>query len=48
MFHLTEMVQQLRGAAGERQVAGARIALVHAMGGTLSSHATALLGREAP
>lgn len=47
MFHLTEMVQQLRGNAGKRQVRDARIALVHAQGGTLSSHCTALLGREA-
>jgi acetyl-CoA acetyltransferase len=48
MFHLTEMVQQLRGGAGERQVDDARIALVHAQGGTLSSHCTALLGRDPP
>lgn len=48
MFHLTEMVAQLRGEAWDRQVEGAQIALVHAQGGTLSSHCTALLGREAP
>ncbi len=48
MFHLTETVAQLRGDAGDRQVEGARIALVHAQGGTLSSHCTALLGREVP
>ena len=47
MFHLTEMVLQLRGAAGERQVKNAEIALVHAQGGTLSSHATLILGSEA-
>jgi acetyl-CoA acetyltransferase len=47
MFHLTEVVTQLRGAAGERQVAGARTGLVHAQGGTLSSHCTALFATEA-
>jgi len=47
MFHLTEAVAQLRGAAGARQVPGAEVALVHAQGGILSSHATAILAREA-
>jgi acetyl-CoA acetyltransferase len=47
MFALTEAVAQLRGAAGARQVAGAEIALLHAQGGILSSHATLLLGRGA-
>lgn len=46
MFHLTEMVAQLRGQASGRQVAGAETALVHAQGGTLSSHATLILGAE--
>ena len=47
MFALTEAVMQLRGDAGERQVEGAEVGLVHAQGGILSSHCTLLLGREA-
>jgi hypothetical protein len=47
MFAVTEAVTQLRGAAGARQVAGAEIALLHAQGGILSSHATLLLGKGA-
>lgn len=47
MFAVTEAVHQLRGAAGARQVAGAEIALLHAQGGILSSHATLVLGRGA-
>lgn len=46
MFALTECVQQLRGTADDRQVAGAEIALVHAQGGILSSHCTLILGKE--
>ena len=46
MFALTESVIQLRGDAGERQVAGAEVGLVHAQGGILSSHCSVILGRE--
>ncbi|MGI9295509.1 MAG: acetyl-CoA acetyltransferase [Pseudomonadales bacterium] len=46
MFALTETVWQLRHQAGERQVAGAETALLHAQGGIMSSHTTAILGRE--
>ncbi len=46
MFALTEAVTQLRGAAGERQVSQANLALVHAQGGIMSSHCTIVLGRE--
>jgi len=46
MFALTETVLQLRHAAGARQVANARTALVHAQGGIMSSHTTIILGRE--
>ena len=46
IFALIEAVRQLRGEGGERQVAGARTALAHGNGGTLSSQATAVLGLE--
>ena len=46
MFHLTEVVSQLRGQAGQRQVADARFGLVHAQGGIMSSHCTLVLGIE--
>jgi hypothetical protein len=46
MFHLTEVVSQLRGAAGTRQVPDARFGLVHAQGGIMSSHCTLVLGIE--
>ena len=46
MFALSEAVQQLRRAAGERQVKDAGTALVHAQGGIMSSHCTLVLGRE--
>ncbi|MDE0063984.1 MAG: thiolase family protein [Gammaproteobacteria bacterium] len=45
MFALTESVRQLRGDAGERQVQGAEVALLHAQGGIMSSHCTVILGR---
>lgn len=44
IFTLIEAVRQLRGEAGERQVAGVQTALAHGNGGTLSSQATAILG----
>jgi acetyl-CoA acetyltransferase len=43
IFALIEAVRQLRGEAGERQVAGARTAIAHGNGGMLSSQATAVL-----
>jgi acetyl-CoA acetyltransferase len=46
MFALTETVWQLRNVAGARQVSGAEVALVHAQGGIMSSHATAIFASE--
>jgi len=47
LFLLTEAVAQLRGQAGARQVHGASVALTHAQGGVMSSHATLIVGTEA-
>jgi acetyl-CoA acetyltransferase len=46
IFTIIESVRQLRGEAGDRQVAGAEVALAHGNGGQLSSQATAILGTE--
>ena len=47
LFTLVESIRQLRGDAGDRQIAGAEIALAHGNGGTLSSQATCVLGTAA-
>lgn len=47
LFLLCEATRQLRGEAGERQVAGAEVAVAHGCGGWLSTHATVVLGTEA-
>lgn len=44
VFLMIEAVEQLRGAAGDRQVPNARVALAHGNGGTLSSQVTSLFG----
>jgi len=46
IFLVIEAVTQLRREAGERQVAGADVALVHGNGGVLSSQATAILSNH--
>ena len=45
-FHVIEGVRQLRGEAGERQVADAELALVHGNGGVASVHCTLILGNS--
>jgi acetyl-CoA acetyltransferase len=46
LLALVEAVRQVRGEAGERQVARAEVALAHGNGGVLSSQATVLLGAD--
>ena len=46
LFTMVEAVRQLRGACGERQVAGAKLALAHGNGGALSSQAVTIFGTE--
>jgi acetyl-CoA acetyltransferase len=46
LFLCVEAVKQLRGNRGLQQVEGAEVALVHAEGGMMSTHGTALLRRR--
>lgn len=43
--HIIETVRQLRGTAGQRQVARNRLAFVNGNGGTLSTQSSLILGR---
>ena len=47
LLHFLEVVQQLRGQCGERQVAGAELGLVHSLGAGFATQATTILGTEA-
>jgi acetyl-CoA acetyltransferase len=44
LFTMVEAVHQVRGTAGERQIADAKLAIAHGNGGVLSSQATAIFG----
>jgi hypothetical protein len=44
-FH--EVIGQLRGECGARQVAGAELGLVHSLGAGFATNATTILGTEA-
>jgi len=46
MHHVIEATTQLRGEAGQRQVDGAELALVHGNGGIVSAHSTVVLGKD--
>lgn len=45
-FHFHEVIAQLRGQCGERQVAGAELGLVHSLGAGFATNATTILGTE--
>jgi acetyl-CoA acetyltransferase len=44
LFHFHEVVAQLRGDCGERQVPGAELGLVHSLGAGFATNATTILG----
>jgi acetyl-CoA acetyltransferase len=46
LFSLIEVVEQLRGEAGDRQVGGARLGYVHGLGGAFQMHFAAVLARD--
>lgn len=47
LFTVVEAYRQLTGTAGDRQVAGAEVAVAHGNGGFLSSQVTAIFGNKA-
>lgn len=46
MFHVVEVVEQLRGTAGARQAPNQKIGFVHNDGGILSAHCSLVLARD--
>ncbi len=46
LFHFHEVIQQLRGDCGERQVQDANVGLVHTLGAGFATNATTILGTE--
>jgi acetyl-CoA acetyltransferase len=46
MFNVVELVKQLRGDQGERQVPDAELAFIHSFGGTMSQHTSLVLGNR--
>jgi acetyl-CoA acetyltransferase len=47
LLHFLEVVEQLRGCCGDRQVQGAEVGLVHSLGAGFATQATTILGTEA-
>lgn len=47
LFHFHEVVRQLQGTCGERQVPQAELGLVHSLGAGWAANATVILGTEA-
>ena len=47
LFHFHEVVHQLRGQCGERQVANAEVGLVHGLGAGFATNATTILSTGA-
>jgi acetyl-CoA acetyltransferase len=46
LFHFHEVIAQLRGQCGERQVKDAQLGLVHSLGAGFATNATTILGTE--
>jgi acetyl-CoA acetyltransferase len=46
MFNVVELIKQLRGKEGVRQVPGAELAFIHSFGGTMAQHCSVVLGRS--
>ncbi|WP_050421181.1 thiolase C-terminal domain-containing protein [Bradyrhizobium tropiciagri] len=44
LFHFHEVIAQLRGQGGERQIEGAHLGLVHSLGAGFATNATTVLG----
>jgi acetyl-CoA acetyltransferase len=44
LFHFYEVIAQLRGECGERQVANAQLGLVHSLGAGFATNSTTILG----